>query len=163
MNPVNLLKIIKKLSENRYKGAVVYGDADIGKTQYINKFIKKNTNIKIKYIDVQKVVADKPNSEFIFDFLNISNFIDWCITLYNSDMDNQYDAIIFDNFDVIVNLWDSETIKEYLNTVSKLERSVYPIPLLFFVQTDPTMVEEYYKHINDEIIRIIDFNKLESI
>ncbi len=108
--PYALTDLIKEFTHERYIGIVIFGDADAGKTSYMQKFIKLHPQLNIYYIDIQERAVAQPDKSFIFE-LNPRKFVDWILQLIPS---RKVDACIVDHFDFLFNLWDAVKKEEFI-------------------------------------------------
>lgn len=162
MRVENLLNLMQNLKNDRYKGALIFGKADSGKSEYLENFVRNNPKLKILIMDIQKIVEGKPDHNFIFDLINIENFINWARKEVGEKNLRNNDMIIFDNFDFIVNLWEDDDVGEFIDTVLRLDKSKYPQPILFVLQAVPKIMEKYNNQ-NGKKPKIIKYNTLRSL
>ncbi|MHA1795419.1 MAG: hypothetical protein ACTSUK_04860 [Promethearchaeota archaeon] len=156
--PYALLDLIRKFSHERYVGIIIFGEANGGKTSYIQKFIRLNPDLKICYIDVQEKVAAQTDRSFILH-LTPKKFLDWVFQLFPSE---SVDACIMDHFDFLFNLWDTIQKEDFLNRFGRIERVIFPKPIIAILQTDPLLENTVEKNMNDPR-NIYKFEELEAI
>ena len=142
---VNLRDLIKNLKDERYNACIIYGDAGIGKSAYIDTFIQKNTDIKAVYVSVINEYPKIQSAQSLFGF-SPNKFISWSLSKIEEGEQKTCDVLIIDNFDFIINLWSSVEKEEFLKLVEKfLEKSVSTIPSIFVLHTDPLIESQLDK------------------
>lgn len=142
---VNLGDLIKNLKNERYNACIIYGDAGIGKSAYIDAFILKNTDIKAVYISFINEYPKIRSAQSLFGF-SPNKFISWSLSKVEEPEQTPCDILIIDNFDFIVNLWSSVEKEEFLKLVEKyLEKAVSKIPSIFVLHTDPLIESQLDK------------------
>ena len=160
---VNLKKdIIDWLAHERYMGCIIYGKGNIGKTDYVKKFIKKNNDLNFIYLDVQKIFLEIDLNEFIFE-LNPEKFINWCIDEITKTETFPISAVIIDNFDFLINLWDDTKQRELVNKICKLEKSRFDKVVIVIMQEYSILQEANQQQDKTTSGRIIYFHDMEAI
>ncbi len=162
MMPVNLRGLIERISHERYMGVLIYGEANVGKTRYLNEFLRIHKDLNILYIDVQQKIIKEGDTQIVLD-LSRRNFLEWCLPLMSSKKLENLNAVIIDNFDFLVNLWDDRQQIEFVTRVEKLEKAIFPKPVLFVLQVDDVFKNAYNNHREKELRRIIQYSSLEAI
>lgn len=162
MMPVNLRDLIERISHERYMGVLIYGEANVGKTLYLNKFLRIHKDLNILYIDVQQKIIKEGDTQIVLD-LTPRNFLEWCLPLMSSEKLEKLSAVIIDNFDFLVNLWDDRQQTEFVARIQRLEEAVFPKPVLFVLQVGDVFENAYNNHREKELRRIIQFGILEAI
>lgn len=155
--------IINWLAYERYMGCIIYGHGDNnGKSKYMQKYITKNKDLDIVYLDVQKIFLENNLNEFIFE-LNPEKFINWCIEKIQKTRSENMAGAIVDNIDFLLNLWNEIKQKEFIIKVCKIEKSQFDKPLIIVMQNYITLQAVNETH--DKIMsgRIISFNDIEAI
>jgi len=156
--PYALSDLIRKFSNERYVGIIIFGEAEGGKTSYIQKFIRFNPDLKICYIDVQEKVAAQPDRSFIL-YLTPKKFLDW---IFRSFLSEPLDACIIDHFDFLFNLWDTVQKEDFLNRFGRIERVRFSKPIIAILQTDAVLENTIERNMNNPRI-IYKFEELEVI
>ena len=156
--PYALLDLIRKFSHERYVGILIFGEAEGGKTSYIQKFIRFNPDLKICYIDVQEKVAAQPDRSFILH-LTPKKFLDWIFQFFPSD---PVDLCIIEHFDFLFNLWDSLQKEDFLHRFGRIDRVRFEKPIIAILQTDPVLENTIEKNMNNPQ-NIYRFEELEVI
>jgi len=153
----SLRQHINNFKSERYKSFIIYGDAGIGKSDYIQEFILKNKDIKIICFNIIDEYKKIQSVQSIFEFTP-KKFLKWTLSLLTVTELEKLDALIIDNFDFLVNVWSTEDKKEFLKQVEKqLENSVISIPVIFILHSDQNM-ENYHN-----IPFIVRFSDLELL
>lgn len=160
---INLLNTIKKLSYERYMGLIIFGEADSGKTDYMIEFQKRNKDLNIFYIDIQREIINQDLNKNIFDFLDTERFLEWCLQLIPEKELELLNAVVIDNFDFLMPLWNEQKKLEFIGRIKKLEKSRFSKPLLAVLQEEKTFDDVYKKQSNEEMKRIIKFTELEAL
>jgi len=158
--PINLRRMIEKLYHERYMGVLIYCEADCGKTRYVKKFMKMEHELRILYVDVQETLSNQGDREIVFELTPKKFLEQWCLPLIDKE---KYNAIILDNFDVIVNLWDTRKKTELITRIRKTEKAVYSIPVIAILQEDSLFDEAYLQQNETVLQRIIRFSELEKL
>ena len=156
--PYALLDLIREFSYERYVGILIFGEADGGKTSYIQKFIRFNPDLKICYIDVQEKVAAQTDRSFILH-LTPKKFLDWVFQFFPSA---PVDTCVMDHFDFLFNFWDTVQKDEFLHRFGRIERVVFTKPIIAILQTDPVLENAIENNINNPR-KIYKFEELEVI
>jgi len=158
----NLNDLISKLNHKRNLGGIIFGEAGIGKSLYINSFVERS-NRDISYIDIQQLINDEKEYNIVFE-LDPESLIIWCLKLAE---DRNAIAVIFDNFDVIVNLWNDDKINNFISRWVDVdfERSKfsYPKPLIAIMQTDKNLISAYSSYNSNSLTKINRFEDLEEL
>ncbi len=158
--PINLRNLIEKLYHERYMGVLIYGEADSGKTRYVKQFMEMEYELHILYVDVQETLSNQGDREIVFELTPKKFLEQWCLPLIDKE---KYNAIILDNFDVIVNLWDTRKKSELITRIQKTEKAVYAIPVIAVLQEDSLFDEAYQQQNKTVLQRIIRFSELEKL
>jgi len=154
---INLRTIINSYKSERYNSFIVYGDAGIGKSSYVQEFIHKNQDIKIAYFDILEEYTKIQSAQSIFGFTP-NKFITWALSLLPIAEHNERDLLVIDNFDFLVNTWSPSEKIEMIKLIEKyIEKSVTINPLIFVIHSDP-IIETYLDHHS-----LIRFSDLEVI
>jgi len=152
---INLCNLVKNLKDERYNACIIYGEAGIGKSAYIDTFILKNKDVNAVYVSVINEYAKIRSTQSLFGF-SPNKFISWSLSKVEEAKQTPCDVLIIDNFDFIINLWSSVEKEEFLKLVEKyLEKAVSKIPSIFLLHTDPLFESQLDKNI------IIKFSELE--
>lgn len=154
---INLKLLISQLRMERFNSRIIYGDAGIGKSAYLKKFIDKTADLKIGYFSLLHEYGAMQSAEPIIHF-NPSRFISWSLSVVPGSSEDGWDAKIIDNFDFLFNYWSTSQKEEFLKQVEKfIEKPVTPIPTLFVLHNDPLIENNLEKNF------IIRFSELETL
>ncbi|MHA1796399.1 MAG: hypothetical protein ACTSUK_09810 [Promethearchaeota archaeon] len=156
--PYALSDLIKKISCERYVGIIIFGAADGGKTTYMQKFTRIYPDLKIYYLDVQEKVAAQTDRSFILD-LTPKKFLDWIFQFFPLQ---PVDVCVIDHFDFLFNLWDTVKKEDFLNRFTRIERVIFPKPIIAILQTDDVLENAIEKNITNPR-SIYRFEELEEI
>jgi len=153
---INLNTVLKKQKTERYSSFIIYGDAGIGKSDYILKFIERNRDLQIAYFNILDEYPKLKSRQPLFDF-NPKKFITWSLSLIDGISQKNCDALFIDNFDFILNLWSTIEKEEFLNQVEKyFEKSITEVSVIFLLHFDPLVENQLDKKF------IIRFSELET-
>ena len=158
---INLREHISNMKGERYIASIIYGEANCGKTKFIKNFILKNHDINIAYFDFMEEL-DKLNDKSQIILFSPKSFVTYFREILKS-ISSDVNAVILDNFDVVINRWDSTKKIEFVNQMTLLDKNTINIPIIAFVQTDPIFEENNNKQINNKIQTIFNFRELEAI
>ena len=158
---VNLAELINKLNKHeRYLGAIIFGEPLCGKTTYIKKFIKKNIELKMIYLDAQEHFVNHSDPEKLItippkEFLNLMQQV---VKEKNIE---KLDAIFLDHIDALYNIWSQQKQNEFISRrAQRIERAAFEIPIITIVQSDNKIEKLYNEQPNESLKRIIKFNEL---
>jgi hypothetical protein len=161
---IDLIKEIKKRKSARYMGLMIFGKANDGKTAYIDKFMTQNNDkISMLCLDVHQMLKEMADPNIVFE-LTPKKFIEWCLQ-YVKEQEEALDAVIVDNFDAVVNLWDDKKKKEFVDRLTgyDLQKSVFSKPFIAVLQEDKVFQDAYQEQENKEFKSIIKYRELISI
>lgn len=154
---LNLKSLIRQLKTERYNSRIIYGEAGIGKSVYLNTFIQKNIDLHIGYFSL---LEKYPAMQSVYPLVNFtpSVFIAWSLSLVPDAAQEVWDAKVIDNFDFLFNYWSANQKEEFLKQVEKyIEKPVTPIPIIFVLHSDPLIENNLDKKF------IIRFSDLETL
>lgn len=163
---INLSKLIYALAHDRYRGALIFGAAGgengVGKSAYLRQFQQAHPELALSYLDVQQVLLAQQNAALVFD-LTPSRLLEWGASLARQAALPEAQGILLDNFDVVVNLWDSRKKEEFAQRLQRLEQTAFPIPVAAMAQDDPVFQQAYEQQSGSALRRIIKFRELEAV
>ena len=163
---VNLRTLIEALSHDRYMGALIYGEAGgergVGKSAYLHRFQETHTDLHVFSLDVQQMIQEQGTTQIVFE-LTPGKFLDWSLSQVSEDEKHELHAVFLDNFDVVVNLWDARKKEEFVHRLQRLERVVFPVPVMAMVQEDSVFQQVYQQQSDAVLRRIIRFRELEAV
>jgi len=162
----NLKKLIAMLACDRYMGALIYGAAGgeqgVGKSAYLHAFQQKHAGLLIVYCDVQHTIQQRDTPALVFD-LSPKHLLEWALSLVPEADLPGLNAVFLDNFDVVVNLWDARKKEEFVDRLHRLERVVFPVPVIAMAQEDAVFEQAYQRQQGASLRRMIRFRELETV
>ena len=72
------------------------------------------------------------------------------------------DVCVIDHFDFLFNLWDTVQKEDFLNRFTRIERVIFPKPIIAILQTDDVLENAIEKNITNPR-SIYRFEELEEI
>ena len=164
---VNLRTLIATLAHDRYMGALIYGAAGgeqgTGKSAYLHAFQQKHADMRIAYCDIQHAIQERGAPALVFE-LSPKKLLEWGLEEFVPAAERSaLNAVFLDNFDVVVNLWDARKKEEFLERLRRLEKVVFPVPVIAMAQTDPVFEQAYQRQQAAPVRRLIRFRELEGL
>lgn len=163
---INLRTLIERLARDRYMGALIYGEAGgergVGKSEFLRRFQEAHADLRVFYLDAQHAIQEQGTPQIVFE-LTPGKFLEWSLAQIPESEKPELQALLLDNFDVIVNLWDARKKEEFAHRVQRLERVVFPVPVIAMAQTDVVFEKAYQQQGDAALRRIVRFRDLEAV
>jgi len=134
---VNLKKELAAWQHERYMGIVLHGEADCGKSRYIQQLIETTAaELPIFYFDLLEQVNYFPDKAIILEWNPKTFIIEWLLPEIKRQMEPAHRAVVIDHLDFLFSLWDNTKKEEFIQRVSHIEKAVFDRPILFILQDD---------------------------
>lgn len=156
----DLVKTINKLKQERYLGAIIFGEPLCGKTTYIKTFINKQTELKLFYLDAQGLFVKHKQPEKLLT-IPPKEFVEWIQQIVEEKGEKKIDAVFLDHIDSLYNIWSQQKQNEFISRRAlRIEKAAFEIPMITIIQTDSAIEKIYNEQSSDSLKRIIKFNEL---
>jgi len=133
---VNLKNELAAWRQERYMGIVLHGEADCGKSRYIQQLIEATAaELPIFYFDLLEQVNDFPDKGIILEW-SPRTFMAWLLPEIQRQIEPPHRAVVVDHLDFLFNLWDNAKKEEFIQRISHIEKAVFDRPILFILQDD---------------------------
>jgi len=156
----DLVKTINKLKQERYLGAIIFGNPLCGKTTYIKNFISKHSDLKLFYLDAQELFVKHKKPEKLLT-IPPKEFVEWIQQIVEEKTEKKVDAVFLDHIDSLYNIWSQQKQNEYISRRAlRIEKAAFEIPIITIIQSDSAIEKIYNEQSSDLLKRIIKFNEL---
>lgn len=133
---VNLEKILQEWRHERYMGLLLHGEADCGKSRYLQRVNQKAAkDFAVLYFDLLETASRFENKGIVLQW-NPKTFLEWLLSELVRSMNDSHQAVVVDHIDFLYNLWDATKKEEFIQRISHIEKAVFNCPILFVLQDD---------------------------